>query len=72
MAQSLNNSKTEIISWEHNKLYVFLQIFATICLSVSDDWQHVTWLPGTMIGGLQRKPHSMVNAKITIYTGSDR
>ena len=44
----------------------------TKVVSVSDDQQHVTGLPGMVIGGLRRKPNSMVNAKTAIYTGSGR
>jgi len=51
-------------------LYVLLQIFATIRKSVSNNWQHITGLSRTMVGGLRHKPNLMVNTKTTIYTSS--
>jgi hypothetical protein len=41
-------------------------------LSLFDDRQLVTGLPGMMVGGLWRMQNSTVNAEITIYTGSVR
>lgn len=35
---------------------------------MSDDLQDVTRVLGTVIGGLRRKPNSIVNSKTTIYT----
>ena len=39
-------------------------------MSVFDDRQLVTGLPGTMVGGLRHMQNSTVNAETTIYTSS--
>jgi hypothetical protein len=47
-------------------------IVCEVPLSAFDDQQLVTGLPGTEFGGLWHMQNSVVNAKITIYIGSDR